>query len=135
MSYDIFVIKFENGQESAIDFPQLQTVLNRYGQLIEHAGEWSFLSSVGELFDNAQLLGDHENGFFGINIQRPTLHPQLPQFIFDLLSIPGTCFFGTDMDFLQSRTDITSDLPDAFQQAFPDGPEVISDVVANWPLE
>ena len=135
MSYDIFVIKFEDGKESAIDFSELQSVLNNYGQLIEHDDEWSFLSSVGELFDNAQLLGDHENGFFGIHIQRPSLHPQLPQFIFDLLAIPNSCFFGTDMDFLQSRTDITADLPDVFQQTFPDGPEVVSDAVAHWPLQ
>lgn len=135
MSYDIFVIKFENGKESAIDFAELQTVLNRYGRLIEHEDEWSFLSSVGELCDNAQLLGDQERGFFGINIQRPTTHPQLSQLIFDLLAIPNTFFFGTDMDFLQSRTVSTSDLPDVFQQTFPEGPEVILDAVAHWPLK
>ena len=135
MSYDIFVIKFENGTEAAIDFAELQSVLNSYGQLIEHDDEWSFLSSAGELFDNAQLLGDQENGFFGINIQRPTTHPQLSQLIFDLLAIPNTCFFGSDMNFLQSRSDMTSDLPDVFQQAFPDGPRIITNANSVWPSD
>lgn len=133
MSYDFFVIKFENGKESVMDFHQLQSILANYGKLVGQGDDWEFVSD-DQLFDSAQLLGDEDNGFYGVSFHRPTADRKLAQLVFNLLAIPNSCFFGTDMEFLQARSEITSNLPDVFIQSFPDGAELIDDAFACWPL-
>lgn len=134
MSYQIFLVKFEYGHETGIPFDHFEKILQPYGRLMKHQNEWCFISDVGEICDSATLLGDIENGFYGMSFDRPTTHKKLPKIIFDLLLLENTCFFGVDMEFLQSRTAMADHLPEVFQENFPDGPQMLQDPFSLWPL-
>lgn len=128
------LVKFEQGQQFVIPFQHLKNLLQPYGRLIKHQGDWCFISDVGVICDNANLLGDAEDEIYGISFERPTIHEKLPEIIFDLLQLENTCFFGVDMEFLQSRTAMANHLPEIFQEAFPDGPQLLKDAFSLWPL-
>ena len=130
MSYEIFIIKFKNDDIDFIPFEELNSILKKYGKIIEWNSGLVFVSSVGEMCDNASIMGDSKDSIFGISFDRPTLHNLLPELIYDLLAIDNTCFFGTDMEYVQSRSDMATHLSGAMR----DNLEIIKSSRESWPL-
>ena len=135
MSYQIFVQKFEYGDSAPIPFEQLLDVLSKYGSVEDGHFGLEFVSAVGDICDHAPISGKSKAEITGISFDRPTLHEQLPHLIFDLLSIENTCFFGPDLEYMQSRSEMRQHLPDVLKEHFPHGPEIIKDPLESWPLK
>ena len=134
MSYSIYVQKFENRDSAPIPTEDFIAVIRPYGRIEESEFGLEFVSTVGELCDHASIHGSLINGITGISFFRPLIHDQLPRLIFDLLGIENTCFFGPDLDFLQSRSDLMLHLPEELLASFPAGPEMIENPTSAWPL-
>ena len=134
MGYQVFVMKFENGDTGLIPYSDLTSVLSKYGSIVDGNFGLEFLSDVGELFEYAPLSGHTKDSISGISFNRPTVHQLLPQLIFDLLSLNNTCFFGPDLKYMQSRFRMAEHIPDSLLEHFPEGPEVISGPLQKWPL-
>lgn len=134
MGYQVFVQKFENGDSGIIRFEDINTVLEKYGEIVEGNFGLMFVSSVGEVCDYASISGSSKNSISGITFDRPTDHELLPKIIFDLLSIENTCFFGPDLEYLQARSDISSQLPGSLLEAVKSGLQVIESANKSWPL-
>lgn len=135
MSYSVYVQKFENGDIAGIPFEELEQVLSKYGRIEEGNYGLEFVSEVGEMFESATLTGNQKDGVSGISFNRPTLHNTFPLLIFDLLGIKNTCFFGTDMEFVNSRYEMTNHYPTSLIENLPEKPRVISHVMENWQLQ
>lgn len=134
MSYSVYIQKFEKGESTIIPFDQLEQVLSKYGKIESGKFGLEFISNVGEMFDNASLNGNFEDGINGICFNRPTLNDKLPFLVFDLLGIKNTCFFGTDLEFVHSRNEMINHYPDSLIEGLSHGPKVISQVLDNWQL-
>ncbi len=135
MSYSVYFQKFENGDIANIPFKELEQVLSKYGRIEEGNYGLEFVSEMGEMFDYATLTGNQKDGVSGISFDRPTLHNMFPLLIFDLLKIKNTCFFGTDMEFVNSRYEMTKHYPTSLIENLPEGPKVISHAMENWQLK
>jgi hypothetical protein len=135
MGYQVFVYKFEEGDASKIDENELQDILAKYGSIEEGHFGTEFISHVGEICESAAIMRNDKNEIIGISFDRPTINDSLQKIIFDLLSIKNTCFFGPDMEFMQSRNDLGSDFPDGLLEHFPSGPQLISQAGESWPLQ
>ena len=134
MSYDIYVQKFVRGESDFIPFDELNLVLQKYGRIEEGDFGFEFISIVGEVCDCAFLSGESLNSITGISFERPTESDILPNIIFDLLSIENTCFFGTDLQYCQSRTEMKSDLPESILNSAENGLQIITTSHEAWPL-
>jgi hypothetical protein len=134
MGYQIYVQKFENGDSASVSFEDVSTVLSSYGEIVEGDFGLQFLSSVGEICDFASLSGDKDTGISGITFDRPTTHEKLPEIIFDLLGLKNTCFFGPDLEFVQTRSDMLVHYPSPLIEDLPSGPETITSATGSWPL-
>lgn len=135
MGYQVFVYKFEAGDASRIDENELQDILAKYGNIEEGHFGTVFISTVGDICESADIMRNGKNEVIGISFSRPTINDLLPKIIFDLLGIKNTCFFGEDMEFMQSRNDLGSHFPDGLRENFPNGPRLISQVGESWPLQ
>ncbi|MCG8667809.1 MAG: hypothetical protein MI867_00220 [Pseudomonadales bacterium] len=135
MGYQVFVQKFENGDSGIIPFEEIESVLKQYGSISEGNFGLEFISSVGEICDFASLSGNSKDSISGVTFDRPTTHEKLPEIIFDLLSIKNTCFFGPDLEYLQARTDISTQLPESLLEAVESGLQVIESANEAWPLQ
>ena len=134
MGYQIFVQKFENGDSGVIPFDEIKSILEKYGSVSEGNFGLEFLSSVGEVCDYASITGKDEGSVTGVSFDRPTDHKLLPAIIFDLLAIENTCFFGPDLEYLQARSDISSQLPESLLESLESGLQVINKAGEAWPL-
>ncbi|MBU3026020.1 MULTISPECIES: hypothetical protein [Zobellia] len=135
MSYTVFIHKFKDGDSAHIPFDELEQILSAYGKIETGSFGLEFISSVGEMFEYATLTGSVEDGISGISFDRPTLNETFPLLIFDLLKIKNTCFFGTDLEFVNSRYDMTNHYPKSLIENLPEKPKVISHPKENWPFE
>ena len=135
MSYQVFIKKFENGLPAFIPFKELTAVLSKYGALEEGHFGLEFVSSVGDVCEDAPIVGKGKSEITGISFNRPTLHDQLPLIVFDLLSIENTCFFGPDLEYMQSRSEMKQHLPESLKTHYPNGPQIITNPTKSWPLE
>ena len=134
MSYEIYIQKFANGESDFIPFNELNLVLQKYGRIEEGDFGFEFISAVGDVCDCAFLSGETLNSITGVSFERPTASDILPNIIFDLLSIENTCFFGTDLQYCQSRTEMKSHLPESILNASENGLEIITTPYEAWPL-
>ncbi|MDG9671625.1 hypothetical protein ONV78_28070 [Hahella sp. CR1] len=134
MSYEIFFQKFENGEAGVIPFEEINAVLKNYGEIIEDDGDFEFVSKVGEICESAYLFGESRDAISGMVFLRPMQHELLPKIIFELLSIENTCFFGPGLDYLQARTDISSQLPESLLEGAESGLQIIDSAYSSWPL-
>jgi hypothetical protein len=97
--------------------------------------ELEFVSNVGEMFEDATFTGNLEDGISGICFNRPTLNDKFPLLVFDLLKIKNTCFFGIDMEFVNSRYVMTNHYPESLTENLPEEPKIISQAMENWQLK
>ena len=135
MGYEVFIYKFEKGDASGIPHKDVDDILSKYGKVVEGNFGLEFMSSVGDVCDYCSLSADDHGQITCIQFSRPTISEELPEIVFDLLSIQGTCFFGPDLEFMQSRYSLGDNLPDALQEHFPDGPQIITRAGESWPLK
>ena len=135
MGYQVYVQKFEHGDSAFFPFDHLKKVLSPFGDFIEGSFGLEFSFNVGEVCDHASISGNEDTGISGITFDRPTNHMKLPEIIFDLLGIEHTCFFGPDLDFVQSRSEMSGHYPASLIENLPSGPEVITTATGSWPLK
>jgi len=135
VSYQVFVQKFENGDSGIIPFDELNLILSKYGKIEEGHFGLEFISSVGDICDDAPLSGTSKETITGISFNRPTAFDPLPEIIYDLLSIKNTCFFGPDLEYLHSRSDMTAHLPESLLESVEEGLKVITSPKSSWPLK
>ena len=135
MSYTVYLQKFENGDSGSISCDELEKILTRYGKIEMGHSELEFVSNVGEMFEDATFTGNLEDGISGICFNRPTLNDKFPLLVFDLLKIKNTCFFGTDMEFVNSRYEMTNHYPESLTENLPEEPKIISQAMENWLLK
>lgn len=83
------------------------------------------------MYEYGSLIGENKNEVEGISFDRPTLHSEFPNLIFDLLKIKNTCFFGTDTEFFHSRYDMRKHCPDYMQENL----KVINNPTKDWPFK
>lgn len=135
MGYEVFVMKFKDGEAAEIPYEKLCSVLSKYGEL--HDGNFGkeFVSNVGEICDYASLSGSESEGYCGVTFSRPTTHEKLPYLIYDLLGIEGTCFFGPDLEFVHSRNNMQQHYPPQLLENLEEGLKVISSPMDSWPLK
>ncbi|AZZ93510.1 hypothetical protein EUZ85_23415 [Hahella sp. KA22] len=134
MSYEFFFQKFENGKAGVIPFEEINAILKNYGEIIGDDSDLEFVSKVGEICERACLFGESRDAISGMVCFRPVQHELLPKIIFDLLSIENTCFFGPGLDYLQARTDISSQLPESLLEGAESGLQIIDSAYNSWPF-
>ncbi len=134
MGYEVFVYKFEEGEPSGIPRNKLGEVLFKYGTIEEGSFGLEFCPTIGDICDYSSLSTDEEGEILCVQFSRPTMDEKLKDVIFDLLGIKNTCFFGPDLEFLQSRSDMAHHLPESLVEEFPDGLQIIESSGENWPL-
>lgn len=130
MSYSVYIVRFENGDSSPISLNEVESIVSKYGEIIKGDFGLEIVSKVGDMFECCSLTEGIENKIEGISFDRPTLHPQLANFIFDLLAINNTCFFDTDMEIIFSRYDISNHCPDYMVENL----KIIDIPSAVWPI-
>ncbi len=135
MGYEVFVYKFEDGDASHIPEGELESILSKYGAIVQGNFGTEFVSSVGEVCESASIVKNNDGDIIGVTFNRPTIDDSLPKIIFDLLGITNTCFFGPDMEFMQCRNDLGKHLPEGLRECFPNGPQIITEAGESWPLQ
>lgn len=123
------------GDASVIPRKGVDEILSKYGKVVEGSFGLEFISSVGDVCDYCSLSADEHGQITCIQFSRPTTSEELPKIVFDLLSIEGTCFFGSDLEFMQSRYNVGANLPDGLVAHFPSGPQIIARAGESWPLK
>jgi len=111
MSYSVYVQKFKSGESVVVPFEQVSNVLSKYGTIGSTGAYLELTPHRDDLCEVAILSGSVQDGVSGISFERPVSGPLLPEVIFQLLAIPGMCFFEVDCTYVAARTDITADLP------------------------
>ncbi|SFW37028.1 hypothetical protein [Cellulophaga fucicola] len=134
MSYTVYLQKFKNGDPDNIPFDELEKILSSYGIIEKGYSELEFVSNVGEMFEEATFIGNLEDGISGICFNKPSLNDKFSLLIFDLLKIRNTCFFGTDLKFVNSRYEMKTHLPQSLIISIQEEPKVISNAIDNWQL-
>ncbi len=135
MGYQVYIQKFENGDCANIPYDELAIILKKYGKIVEGSFGLEFVSNVGDLCDYAPLSGDLDVGITGITFDRPTLHEKLPVIVYDLLSLKNTCFFGPDLEFVRTRSEMSAHYPKGLFQNLKYGAKKIESPLDSWPLK
>lgn len=73
-------------------------------------------------------------GITGITFDQPILHAKLPEIIYELLSLNNTCFFGPNLEFVHTRSDMNEHYPKGLTEHLADGPKKILSLAEVWPL-
>ncbi len=134
MGYKVYIQKFENGDPANIPYSELAEILEKYGEIVEGNLGLEFRSNVGDICDYASLSGDLDTGITGITFDRPILHEKLPEIIYDLLSLSNTCFFGPNLEFVHTRSEMNAHYPAGMIEHLANGPKKIESPLDAWPL-
>lgn len=89
MSFDIFVIRVENGHEAPIPLPILERAFDRFVEFREPAGWGLLFPDGGRSF--LYMREDSANHHFSIN--RPTSSPDLWAGLFEILRQTGSVLY------------------------------------------
>lgn len=111
MSYTVFVQKFADGQAGSVPYDSVISVLSRYGSINEVGRSMEFIPEGGDLCEIGFISGNRADGVDGVSFERPVSGGRLRELVFDLLDIPGMCYFEVDCKFVLARTDVAVDLP------------------------
>ena len=132
MSYSTYIVKFENNDMVPMSYTEIESILTQHGTIVEGEFGKEFIHNSEEyIFEYCSLEMDEEGKVSGLSFNRPIHHSPFPEFIFDLLAIEGSCFFGTDMEFVLARTDRSLHLP----EGFPNEVIVVESPTDRWPLD
>jgi hypothetical protein len=134
MGYQVYLQKFENGNSANIPYSELVEILEKYGEIVEGDFGLKFISHVGDICDRVSLSGDVDTGITGITFDRPILHEKLPEIIYALLSLNNTCFFGPNLDFVHTRSEMNAHYPEGLIEHLEFGPKKLESPLEAWPL-
>lgn len=112
MSYSVYVQRFSQGEEATIPYQEIAEILSGLGSLRSAGSFIEFTPSTDDMCEVAILSGSESEGITGISFERPASSVALSQVVFQLLAIPGTCFFEVDCTYVKARADVTNDLPE-----------------------
>lgn len=134
MGYKVYIQKFENGDTTSIPYNELAEILGKYGKIVEGDFGLEFISHVGDICDCTSLVGNLDTGITGITFDRPILHDNLPAIIYELLSLKNTCFFGPNLEFVHTRSEMNDHYPQGLVEHLEKGPKKITSPLDAWPL-
>jgi hypothetical protein len=112
MGYSVYVQRYSHGEEATIPYRKLVDVFSGLGTLGSAGSYIEFTPYTDELCEVAILSGDEAGGITSISFERPGASAALADLVFQLLAIPGTCFFEADCTYVKARTDVTKNLPE-----------------------
>lgn len=135
MGYKVYIQKFENGDSASIPFGELVEILEKFGEIVEGDFGLEFISNVGDICDCVSLTGNLDTGITGITFDRPILHAKLPEIIYELLSLNNTCFFGPNLEFVHTRSEMNDHYPQGLVEHLEGGPKKILSPADAWPSE
>ena len=133
MGYKVYLHKFENGDSASIPYDELLRILQKYGEVVERGFGLEFISQVGDIADSVSLTGNADTGITGITFDRPMSNPRFPEIIYELLGLPNTCFFGPNLKFVHTRSEMNEHYPQGLVEHLPDGPKKIASPADTWP--
>jgi hypothetical protein len=133
MGYQVYLQKFENGDSANIPYSELAEILEKYGEIVEGNSGLEFISHVGDICDRVSLSFDVDTGITGITFDRPILHDELPEIIYALLGLNNTCFFGPNLDFVHTRSEMSAHYPEGLTEHLKNGPKKLESSLEAWP--
>ncbi len=108
MSYSVFL---QNFSDRKTPFGAVQAILNKYGTIGRGpSGGFEFTPTEDEVCEVA-FLGDNSEHIDGISFSRPASGPKLRSIIFELLGLPGMCYYELDVREVLARSDVSAHLP------------------------
>lgn len=129
MSYSVFLHSFKDGEPSPVPFIDVASVLQRYGNIGRAGDSLEFTPKGDDLCEVGFIGGNEEDGIDSVSFERPISGGRLGQLVFELLSIPGMCYFELDCTYVLARTDVTNELPEGLlEQCASQSVTVISSV-------
>lgn len=115
MGYAVYVQKFEGGERAFAPYSEVGPILLRYGRVEVRGEQAEFIPNGDDLCD-VGYLEITQAGVDGVGFDRPVSGGRLPQLVFELLSVPGMCFFEQDVSYVMARTDVTASLPEGLRE-------------------
>ena len=112
MSYSVYLQVFKAGKPSFADFDSVLTILGRYGSVDRVENRLEFEPNGDNLCEIGFLGGDEESGIDSIGFDRPVSGGRLAELVFELLGVPGMCYFELDCTYVLARTDVSAELPE-----------------------
>jgi len=134
MGYKVYLHKFENGDTASIPYSDLVGILEKYGEIVEGDFGLEFASKVGDICDCVSFSGDSTAGITGITFDRPILNDKLPEIIYELLGLHNTCFFGPNVEFVHTRSEMDDHYPKGLIEHLEKGPKKVLSPQDTWPL-
>jgi hypothetical protein len=111
MSYSVFVQKFARGEPSAAASASVVSILQRYGDVSDAGGRLEFTPDDDDLCEIGFVGGGEVDGIDSVSFERPVSGGRLASLVFELLGIPGMCYYELDCSYVLARTEITAELP------------------------
>lgn len=134
MGYQVYLQKFELGDAASLSAADLFPILEKYGEIVTGPFGLEFHCAVGNIADQVRLTGAVDTGITGVTFDRPTTDAKLPELVYELLSLPNTCFFGADIAFVQTRSEMAAHLPVALIAHLQEGLQRVQSPHEVWPL-
>lgn len=134
MSYSVFIHRFKDGEPSPAPFVEVASILRRYGTIGSAGDRLEFTPEGDDLCDVGFIGGDEENGIDSVGFERPVSGGSLGQLIFELLSIPGMCYFELDCTYVLARTDVAKELPEGLLEQCSAGSVTVISSASEVPL-
>jgi hypothetical protein len=134
MGYKVYLLKFENGDIGSIPYGDLVGILKKYGEIVEGDFGLEFVSKVGDICDCMSFSGDSATGITGITFDRPILNDKLPEIIYELLGLSNTCFFGPNLEFVHTRSEMNDHYPKGLVEHLGGGSKKVLSPQDTWPF-
>jgi hypothetical protein len=134
MGYSVFIHRFKDGEPSPVPFVEVAAILRRYGTIDSAGDRVEFTPKGDNLCEVGFVGGDEESGIDSISFERPASGGQLGQLVFELLAIPGMCYFELDCTYVLARTDVTKHLPEGLLEQCSSGCITLVSSAAEVPL-
>ena len=115
MSYDVCVRCFAGGDTKTLPFAEVAAILRKFGSIDEGVGSLEFTPDGEGMCEYGFIDGDEDRGIDSVIFSRPDLLDiRLRSLVFDLLGIPGMCYFEQDVIHIYARSNLTEELPEGF---------------------
>lgn len=112
MGYEVMLMKFEQGEPGLFECEEFNAILAPFGTLKKGEFEVEIAPKSDKyMFEYASVMGEEGDTFGGVFFNRPDLNEALCNFVYNLLSLKGTCFFDPNFEFLIGRDIKESDIP------------------------
>lgn len=108
MGYSVFLHNFTPEKTRLRD---VKSILQPYGQIGQDGPFHEFSPDCDEICDYA-ILSTNEDFVEGISFERPVTGSKLRKLVFELLGLPGMCYFELDVSYVLSKSDISEFLPE-----------------------